>query len=117
MRRFAPDNLRKMFVNQLQDQPLENKTLVNAVTNAQKQIEGQNFDVRKNLLDYDDVLAKQRQIIYDHRDRIMMAEDIQELIHGYFTSCGKFLAKKAVIPGHDEGLCDLLKEGSELAES
>jgi preprotein translocase subunit SecA len=66
MRRFAPDNLRKMFVNQLQDQPLENKTLVNAVTNAQKQIEGQNFDVRKNLLDYDDVLAKQRQIIYDH---------------------------------------------------
>jgi preprotein translocase subunit SecA len=104
MRRFAPDNLRKMFVNQLQDQPLENKTLVNAVTNAQKQIEGQNFDVRKNLLDYDDVLAKQRQIIYDHRDRIMMAEDIQELIHGYFTSCGKFLAKKAVIPGHDEGL-------------
>jgi preprotein translocase subunit SecA len=104
MRRFAPDNLRKMFVNQLQDQPLENKTLVNAVTNAQKQIEGQNFDVRKNLLDYDDVLAKQRQIIYDHRDRIMMADDISELIHGYFNSCGKFLAKKAVIPGHDEGL-------------
>src|SRR5574344_2079419 len=87
MRRFAPDNLRKMFVNQLQDQPLENKTLVNAVTNAQKQIEGQNFDVRKNLLDYDDVLAKQRQIIYDHRDRIMMADDISELIHGYFHSC------------------------------
>ena len=71
MRRFAPDNLRKMFVTQLQDSPLENKTLVNAVTNAQKQIEGQNFDIRKNLLDYDDVLAKQRQIIYDHRDKIM----------------------------------------------
>ena len=104
MRRFAPDNLRKMFVTQLQDSPLENKTLVNAVTNAQKQIEGQNFDIRKNLLDYDDVLAKQRQIIYDHRDKIMMADDISELIHGYFISCGKFLAKKAVIPGHDEGL-------------
>jgi len=104
MKRFAPENLRKMFVSQLQDKPLENKTLVNAVTNAQKQIEGQNFDIRKNLLDYDDVLAKQRQIVYNHRDSIMMAPDISELIHGYFISCGKFLAKKAIIPGHDEGL-------------
>lgn len=104
MKRFAPENLRKMFVSQLQDKPLENKTLVNAVTNAQKQIEGQNFDTRKNLLDYDDVLAKQRQIVYNHRDSIMMASDISELIHGYFISCGKYLAKKAIIPGHDEGL-------------
>ncbi|MEE3427166.1 MAG: preprotein translocase subunit SecA, partial [Candidatus Enteromonas sp.] len=75
MRRFAPENIRNMFVNSLQDEALENRTLVNVVTNAQKQIEGQNFDTRKNLLDYDDVLAKQRQIIYDHRDRILLADD------------------------------------------
>ena len=104
MRRFAPENLRKMFVNQLGDDAIENRTLVNAVTNAQKQIEGQNFDIRKNLLDYDDVMAKQRQIIYDHRDRILMSGDISEMIHDYFKTTGAYLAKKAVMDGRDEGL-------------
>ena len=104
MRRFAPENLRNMFVNQLQDEAFENRTLVNAVTNAQKQIEGQNFDTRKNLLDYDDVLAKQRQIIYDHRDRILLSDDISDMIQDYFKTAGLFLAKKAVMTGRDEGL-------------
>ena len=104
MRRFAPENIRNMFVNSLQDEALENRTLVNIVTNAQKQIEGQNFDTRKNLLDYDDVLAKQRQIIYDHRDRILLADDITDMIHDYFKTAGMFLAKKAVMTGRDEGL-------------
>ncbi|MBP5217247.1 MAG: preprotein translocase subunit SecA [Bacilli bacterium] len=104
MRRFAPENLRNLFVNQLQDEALENRALVNAVTNAQKQIEGQNFDIRKNLLDYDDVLAKQRQIIYDKRDSILFADDIADMIHGFFLDTGKFLCKKSVAPGRDEGL-------------
>ena len=104
MRRFAPENVRNMFANSLQDEALENRTLVNIVTNAQKQIEGQNFDTRKNLLDYDDVLAKQRQIIYDHRDRILLADDITDMIHDYFKTAGMFLAKKAVMTGRDEGL-------------
>ena len=104
MRRFAPENIRNMFVNSLQDEALENRTFVNVVTNAQKQIEGQNFDTRKNLLDYDDVLAKQRQIIYDHRDRILLADDITDMIHDYFKTAGMFLAKKAVMTGRDEGL-------------
>ncbi len=104
MRRFAPENIRNMFANSLQDEALENRTLVNVVTNAQKQIEGQNFDTRKNLLDYDDVLAKQRQIIYDHRDRILLADDITDMIHDYFKTAGMFLAKKAVMTGRDEGL-------------
>ncbi|MBO4540434.1 MAG: preprotein translocase subunit SecA, partial [Bacilli bacterium] len=104
MRRFAPENLRNLFVNQLQDEALESRNLVNAVTNAQKQIEGQNFDIRKNLLDYDDVLAKQRQIIYNKRDSILFADDISEMIHGFFLDTGKFLCKKSVAPGRDEGL-------------
>ncbi|MDY6430051.1 MAG: preprotein translocase subunit SecA [Bacilli bacterium] len=104
MRRFVNDNLRATFQKQLGDEHLENKLLQNVVTNAQKQIEGKNFDVRKNLLDYDDVLAKQRQIVYDKRDAIMMAGDIGELVHSFFVETGLFLAKKAVIPGRDEGL-------------
>ena len=104
MRRFVNDNIRQTFQKQLGDEHLENKMLQNVVTNAQKQIEGQNFDVRKNLLDYDDVLAKQRQIIYDKRDSIMLSGDISELIHSFFQETGAFLAKKAVATGRDEGL-------------
>jgi len=104
MRRFAPDNIRKMFTDNLQDDSYQNRMLSNAVTNAQKQIEGKNFDIRKNLKDYDDVLAKQRDIIYKKRDSILMAEDIVNLIHDFFKSCGGFLAKKAVDANSAEGL-------------
>ena len=104
MRRFVPDNLRASFQKQLGDDHLENRMLQSVVTNAQKQIEGRNFDTRKNLLDYDDVLAKQRQIIYDRRDSIILAQDIGELIHSYFEETGKYLAKRATVSGHDDGL-------------
>ena len=76
------------------------------MTNAQKQIEGRNFDTRKNLLDYDDVLAKQRQIIYDRRDSILLAKDIEDMIHDFFAETGLFLAKKATQKGKDDGLID-----------
>ena len=96
MRRFAPENLRALFASQLKDESYDSKMLTNAVTNAQKQIEGKNFDVRKNLKDYDDVLAKQRDIIYKKRDAILMAGDIVDLIHDFFLTAGGELAKKAV---------------------
>jgi preprotein translocase subunit SecA len=104
MRRFAPDNVRQMFQKSLADDSYVNKMLTNAVTNAQKQIEGKNFDIRKNLKDYDDVLAKQRQIIYDKRDRILLAEDIVNMVHDFFLSAGKTLAKKAIDSSNAEGV-------------
>jgi preprotein translocase subunit SecA len=104
MRRFAPENVRKLFSENLQGDSYESKMLMNAVTNAQKQIEGKNFDIRKNLKDYDDVLAKQRQIIYDKRDIILKAEDIVNMIHDFFKSAGIFLAKKAIDPNSSEGM-------------
>ena len=105
IRRFVDDKRREFFIKQLGDDHLENKLIQNVVTNAQKQIEGRNFDTRKNLLDYDDVLAKQRQIIYDRRDSIMLAKDIGDMIHDFFLQTGAFLAKKAT-SGRDEGLID-----------
>ena len=104
IRRFVNDNIRETFKKQLGDEHWENRMIQNVVTNAQKQIEGRNFDTRKNLLDYDDVLAKQRQIIYNRRDKIMLAGDITEMVHDFFIETGKHLAKKAVTPGRDEGL-------------
>ncbi|MCQ2798523.1 MAG: preprotein translocase subunit SecA [Bacilli bacterium] len=96
MRRFAPENIRKLFTEQLQEESYENKMLMNAVTNAQKQIEGKNFDTRKNLKDYDDVLAKQRDIIYKKRDSILYAEDIVDLIHDFFKTCGEYIAERSI---------------------
>jgi len=104
MRRFAPENLRKMFTDSLQGEAYENRMLTNAVTNAQKQIEGRNFDTRKNLKDYDDVLARQRDIIYKRRDSILLAGDIVDLIHDFFKTTGLYLAKKAVDTTNAEGI-------------
>lgn len=98
MRRFAPENLRKLFTENLKDDSYENRMLTNAVTNAQKQIEGKNFDIRKNLKDYDDVLAKQRQIIYNKRDSILFANDIVNMVHDFFTTTGSYLCNKAIDP-------------------
>lgn len=112
LRRFASPNIRNMIVNNLQDEAYENKLLMNAVTNAQKQIEGRNFDVRKNLKDYDDVLAKQRDIIYKKRDSILMADDIVNLIHDNFMTAGRYLANKAV----DENSVDGLVSGDALKQ-
>ncbi|MBQ7242887.1 MAG: preprotein translocase subunit SecA, partial [Bacilli bacterium] len=102
--RFIDEPRREYFKKVIGSEHVEMKMLQNAVTNAQKQIEGRNFDTRKNLLDYDDVLAKQRQIIYDKRDRIMFASDIVDLIRSFFEETGKFLAKKATSTGRDDGL-------------
>ena len=112
LRRFASPNIRNMIVNNLQDEAYENRMLMNAVTNAQKQIEGRNFDVRKNLKDYDDVLAKQRDIIYKKRDSILMADDIVNLIHDNFMTAGHYLANKAV----DENSVDGLVSGDALKQ-
>ena len=96
MIRFASDQLRKIF-DYAGDEALESKMLTNAISGAQKRIEGQNFDIRRNLLDYDDVLSKQRQIMYSKRDTILFAEDINDLILDFFNECGEALAKRATI--------------------
>ena len=95
MRRFSSDMMLKL-VEGMGSEALENKMFTNAITSAQKRIEGQNFDIRKSLLDYDDVLAKQRSIVYKKRDSILYAGDIKDLVQEQFTLAGLYLAKKAV---------------------
>ena len=97
MIRFGSDNLRNMFKS-LGDEAIENRLLMNAITGAQKRIEGQNFDVRKSVLDYDNVLAKQRSVMYRRRDAILMADDVTDIINDVFTNAGISFATKAVIP-------------------
>ena len=95
MVRFARDSLRKRFAA-YGDEAIESRMLSTAITSAQKRIEGQNFDVRKNLLDYDDVLSKQRQIMYAKRDQILFADSIDSLLSDTFSDCGLALTKRAI---------------------
>jgi len=94
--RFSADKLRDFIQNNYGEEALEMKMVSNVITSAQKRIEGQNFDTRKSLLDYDDVLAKQRQIVYDKRDRIIDGADISDIVQEMFDTTGTFLANKAV---------------------
>ncbi len=96
MIRFGSDGLRNMFKS-LGEEAIENRLLMNAITGAQKRIEGQNFDVRKNVLDYDNVLAKQRSVIYRKRDSILFADDVTDIINEVFNNAGASFASKAVI--------------------
>lgn len=100
--RFAADNMRNFIEKNFGDEALEAKMVSNVITSAQKRIEGQNFDIRKSLLDYDDVLAKQRQIVYDKRDRIIEGKDITDIIDEVFKTTGMFLANKAVPVGSND---------------
>ena len=63
------------------DMPIENKMITNSIETAQKRIEGRNFDIRKNLLQYDDVLNTQREIIYKQRQDVLSGSDVSESVH------------------------------------
>ena len=62
------------------DVPIEAKMVSNAIKSAQSQVEAQNFEIRKNVLKYDDVLNRQRTVIYDERRRVLHGEDMHEQV-------------------------------------
>lgn len=103
MLRFVSDNIRNMFIK-MGDEPITSRIASSTITNAQKQIEGQNFDTRKSLLDYDDVMRQQREIMYKKRDKILLTDDIADLIEEFFNQTGLALSKKAIPEGDKEGL-------------
>ncbi|MEU3690021.1 preprotein translocase subunit SecA [Streptomyces narbonensis] len=65
------------------DVPIENKMVTRAIASAQSQVETQNFETRKNVLKYDDVLNRQRQVIYGERRRVLEGEDLHEQIQHF----------------------------------
>ncbi len=65
--------------------PIENKVITNSIESAQKKIEGRNFDIRKRVLNYDDVMNKQREIIYSQRQSVLAGEDISESLRDMVT--------------------------------
>jgi preprotein translocase subunit SecA len=61
-----------------ENQPIEHKLISKAIENAQKRVESHNFDIRKHLLEFDDVMNKQRQVVYEQRKRVLKGEDLSE---------------------------------------
>ena len=80
MVRFGSDRIGAMMENMgFGDNSIQSKTFTKSVGTAQKRVEGNNFDIRKNLLQYDDVMNNQREIIYDKRNQILDNESIHEM--------------------------------------
>lgn len=82
LRLFAGDRIKAIMntFNVEENVPLESKTLSKVVENSQQKVEGRNFEIRKNVLQYDDVMNKQREIIYGQRDQVLNGDDIRETI-------------------------------------
>ncbi|WP_338985209.1 preprotein translocase subunit SecA [Spiroplasma endosymbiont of Diplazon laetatorius] len=79
MVRFSSPKLRQMFLK-LGDDHIKSKMFTRAITNAQKKLEGLNFDQRKNVLDYDNILSQQREAIYAQRDSILEQETLKVVL-------------------------------------
>lgn len=62
------------------DEPIEHKMLTSAIENSQKRVEGRNFNVRKHVLQYDDVMNKQREVIYSQRQKVLNGENLKDTI-------------------------------------
>lgn len=82
MRLFGADRIKKMmdFLKVPEDMPIENRIIANSIESAQKKVEGRNFDIRKHLVEYDDVMNIHRNVIYKRRRKFLEKEDLSEEI-------------------------------------
>ena len=87
MRLFGSERLINMFnaMGVPENQEIEHKMLTGAIESAQKKIEGNNFGIRKNLLEYDQVMNEQREIIYAERRRVLDGESMRDVIYKMIT--------------------------------
>ncbi|MDQ0352888.1 preprotein translocase subunit SecA [Alkalibacillus filiformis] len=91
MRRFGSERMHSMMerFGLEDDQPIESKMVSRAVESAQKRVEGNNFDARKQILSYDDVLREQRDIIYEQRNEVIESDNLRDIIMGMIESTVK----------------------------
>ncbi|HEX9131560.1 MAG TPA: preprotein translocase subunit SecA [Ktedonobacteraceae bacterium] len=101
MRRFAADRVSKVMqmVGMDEDMPLESGMVSRFIEQAQTRVEGYNFDIRKNVVEYDDVIAKQREVIYADRRAVLERADMHERVLGMMLDEVKKIIDMH-IPGH-----------------
>jgi len=88
MRRFGADNIMNMMdrLGMEEDMPIESRLVSRAVESAQKRVEGSNFDARKVVLQYDDVMNQQREVIYKQRRDILEKDNLRDVVLGMLNS-------------------------------
>ena len=82
LRLFASDRVTKIMdkLGMEEDEPIEHKLITNSIEHAQKKVEARNFDIRKHVLEYDDVMNQQREVMYGERRKILMGENLKDNI-------------------------------------
>ena len=94
-----------------EDTPIENKMLTNSIESAQRKVEERNFGIRRDVLQYDDVMNRQRELIYAQRDKVLDGENVRESIVGMIgESIGATVAQYTAGDDHGEWNLDGLRE-------
>lgn len=104
MRLFKADMVNAFLqrFNVPDDVPIEAKMVSNAIRSAQSQVEAQNFEIRKDVLKYDDVLNRQRLVIYDERRRVLQGENIEEQVRDFINDTVSGYVKSVTGEGYPE---------------
>ena len=110
--RFGRKSSKELY-EKLGDEAFQSKMMSSSITQAQKRVEGQNFDTRKQLLNYDDVLSRQRKFIYERRDHILYSASVSDTLPGYFTTTAKKICSEAIYTKDQEQIID----GKKLQEA
>ena len=100
MRIFASDRIRGFMQNlgMEKGEAIEHRMVNNAIEKAQRKVEGRNFDIRKQLLQYDDVANDQRQMIYSQRDQIIESDDISNILEEIWPNVFEELIDRFILP-------------------
>ncbi len=104
MRIFGGENMQKMMMRLgfKEGEVIENPLINKAVENSQKKVEGRNFDIRKQLLEYDDVMNQQREVIYSQRRELLEADDVHDVIENMAEELARDVANRFVQGRPDE---------------
>ena len=88
MHRFGTDKIKNMLISlgMPEDEAIRSKQFTRSIESAQKKVEGNNFDMRKNLLDYDNVMNQQREIIYKRRNELIDLDNTRDIIYEVFEN-------------------------------
>jgi preprotein translocase subunit SecA len=109
MRIFASDRIRNMMrsLGMEKGEAIEHRWVSRAIENAQRKVEARNFDIRKNLLEYDDVANDQRRVVYHQRDEILVAQDLSASVNGIRVDVVAEVVAEHMPPGSMEEQWDI----------
>lgn len=114
MVRFGKEGILDSAFSALEGQAIESKMVSKAIGNAQKRVEGQNFDIRKQLLDYDDVLRQQREVMYNMRDFVLENEDVHDIVKEMFEKVCSSVVDANIVKERGEVDADALAKSMEM---